>query len=89
MADRADAANPLRDLRHFEEHAAFTEFLEAAKFVHDEKSPLDLVVVAQMHHDFGVPFDPSHRFNDNFLDHKYPHAAFAVQAIRRRKMERG
>jgi len=67
MADRADAADALGDLGHFEVGAAFAELFQAAELVHVQEGLLDLAPVVEVDRDAGVALDAGDGFNGYFL----------------------
>ncbi len=67
MADRADAADALGDLRHFEIRPAFAEFLQPPELVYVKVGRLHLAAFVEMQGDAGVAFDAGDGLDGDFL----------------------
>jgi hypothetical protein len=63
VADWADAADALRNLRHLEVRAPFAEFLQSAELVHMEEGLIDCALIIQMDCDTPMPLNARYRFN--------------------------
>jgi len=66
VTDRAYPADPLCDLRHLKIRTALAELLQAAEFVHMEKSLFHTALVVQMDRHPRMTLDPRHRFYGYF-----------------------
>jgi hypothetical protein len=69
MADGADTANALHEIRHFVEGAALAEFLEAAELGDMELGAGDFTVIVGVQRDFGVAFDAGDGVDGDGLAH--------------------
>ncbi|MPN41113.1 hypothetical protein SDC9_188654 [bioreactor metagenome] len=71
VADRADTADTRGNVRHFEDHTAFTEFLKATEFIDVQVSVVHFTGIVQADGNFRVTFDTGNRFNGDLLCNHY------------------
>jgi len=73
MAHRADAADTRHEGWHLGERTTFAKFLKSAELGDVEMRVLHHAVSAKVKSDFGVPFDPGYRVDDNRLVGDFSH----------------
>ena len=67
VADGADAADALGDLRHLEVGPALAELLQPPELVHVQIGPFDLASFVEVQGDAGVAFDAGDGFDGDLL----------------------
>ena len=72
MANRADAANPRHQRRHFVKRPALAKLFKAAELGHVKTRIRDLALLIELNRHFSVAFDAGHGIdNQRLLAHRF------------------